>query len=420
MKYNYLAIDSKNKKYRSEVTADSRDEVKRILAERGMTALEISEVKEVNGVVDQSNVPIWEREFGVTDPHEKKIADKKVLSTINQMAIMMKSGISLSMSMEVLLDTEADKDMRKILTIISSELYNGVPLSQSMSSFKCFPVIVISLVAAGEANGRLDMAFENASDILHRELVLSGKIKSAMMYPAFLLGLTLVMIIVMSMFVLPSFANVFLSFGSDLPAISKMVMGFSDFMLAWWWLVILIIAGVVFGFKFLLNNNEAFAMWLAEFLLKLPIIGDVMRNTYIARFCNIMGSLTDAGVSILRALELSRDVISNIFMKDCLSQVIEDVKIGTPINVSMSHYPVFDTILVSMVRVGEESGMFSDAMHKMAELYQEQSDESTKRLTEAMTPAMTIIVAGIVGVVAVSIVMPMFGMYGVVAESSQK
>lgn len=418
MKYSYLAVDGKNKKYRSEVNAESRDEVKRILAERGMTALEISEYKDPAAGGDQSNVPIWEREFGVTDPHEKDIPKKKVLATINQMAIMMKSGISMSMSMEVLLDTEADKDMRKILTIISSELYNGIPLSQSMGSFKCFPPVVVSLVAAGEANGRLDMAFENAAEILHKELTLSGKIKSAMMYPIFLMGLTLVMIIVMSMFVLPSFANVFTSFGSDLPAISKMVMAFSDFMLDWWWLVALIVVGIVVGFKSLLKYNDAFAMWLAEFLFKIPIIGDVIRTTYIARFCNIMASLTDAGVSILKSLELSRDVVSNIFMKDCLNQVIEDVKIGTPINVSMSHYAVFDTILVAMVRVGEESGMFSDSMHKMADLYQEEADEATKRLTDAMTPAMTIIVAGIVGVVAVSIVMPMFGMYGVVAESA--
>ena len=417
MKYTYLAIDGKNKKYRSEVVADSREDVKRILAERGMTPLEISESKDsVND--GQDNLPWYKRDINLKEIHEVVLDKKKVLTTCHQMAIMMRSGISLSMAMEVMLDTEADKTMKRILTIVSNELYNGVPLSQSLGSFKTFPEIVISLVAAGEANGRLDMAFENAADILHREITLSAKIKSAMMYPLFLVGLTLGMIIVMSLFVLPSFANVFLSFGSDLPALSKAVMGFSDFMLGWWWLVLLIIIGIVVGFKFLLQYNDSFAMWLAEFLLKIPIIGDVMRNTYVARFCNIMATLTDAGVSILRALELSRDVISNIFMKDCLTQVIEDVKIGTPINVSMSHYEVFDSILVSMVRVGEESGMFSDAMHKMADLYQEQADESTKRLTEAMTPAMTIIVAGMVGIVAVAIVMPMFGMYGVVADSA--
>jgi len=418
LKYSYLAIDGKNKKYRSEVTADSREDVKRILAERGMTAIEISETKDSIAGDDQSNVPWYQRDIQTKDIHDIELPKKKVLTTMHQMGIMMKSGISLSMAMEVLLDTEADKTMKRILNIVSSELYNGVPLSQSMGSFKTFPEIVISLVAAGEANGRLDMAFDNAADILHREIALSSKVKSAMMYPAFLMVLTLAMIIVMSMFVLPSFANVFLSFGSDLPAISKAVMGFSDFMLDYWWLLAIIIVGLIFGFRALLQYNDAFAMWLAEFLLKFPIIGDVLRNTYIARFCNIMATLTDAGVSILKALELSRDVVSNIFMKDCLSQVIEDVKIGTPINVSMSHYPVFDSILVSMVRVVEESGMFSDSMHKMADLYQEQADESTQRLTDAMTPVMTIIVAGIVGVVAVSIVMPMFGMYGVVAESS--
>ncbi len=418
MKYSYLAIDGKNKKYRSEVNAESREEVKRILADRGMTAIEISEYKDPSTAEGQENLPWYKRDIGGKDIHDVVLPKKKVLTTMHQMGIMMKSGISLSMAMEVLLDTEADKQMKRILTIVSSELYNGVPLSQSLGSFKTFPEVVISLVAAGEANGRLDMAFENAADILHREIALASKIKSAMMYPVFLIFLTIAMIIVMSMFVLPSFAGVFTAFGSDLPALSKAVMAFSDFMIAYWWIVLIIVVAIIVGFRMLLKYNESFAMWLAEFLLKVPIIGPVMSATYIARFCNIMSTLTDAGVSILRALELSRDVISNIFMKDCLNQVIEDVKIGTPINVSMSHYPVFDAILVSMVRVGEESGMFSDSMHKMADLYQEQSDEATKRLTDAMTPIMTIIVAGIVGVVAVSIVQPMFGMYGVVAESA--
>ena len=418
MKYSYLAIDGKGKKYRSEVTAESREDVKRILAERSMTAIEISEVKDIGD--GQENLPWYQRDISAKDIHEVVLPKKKVLTTCHQMGIMMKSGISLSMAMEVLLDTEADKTMKRILTIVSTELYNGVPLSQSLGSFKTFPEIVISLVAAGEANGRLDMAFDNAADILHREITLAAKIKSAMMYPAFLVVLTVAMIIVMSMFVLPSFGSVFQAFGSDLPALSKAVMNFSDFMLDYWWLMLIIIVGIVVGFRFLLKYNESFAMWLAEFLLKMPIVGDVMRNNYVARFCNIMATLTDAGVSILRALELSRDVISNIFMKDCLNQVIEDVKIGTPINVSMGHYDVFDSILVSMVRVGEESGMFSDSMHKMADLYQEQADESTKRLTDAMTPVMTIIVAGMVGVVAMSIVQPMFGMYSVIAADGSK
>lgn len=418
MKYSYLAVDSKNKKYRSEMIADSREDVKRALAEKGMTAIEISEYVDPTSSAGQENLPWYQRDINMKDIHDVDIPKKKILTTMNQMAIMMRAGISLSMAMEVLLETESDKQMKKILTIVSTELYNGVPLSKSFGSFKAFPEIVVSLIAAGEANGRLDMSFEQSADILHREIALSSKIKSAMMYPAFIMVLAVAMIIVMSMFVLPSFGSVFEAFGSDLPALSKAVMAFSDFMIAYWWLVLIIVVVLVFGFKALHKYNESFAMWLAEKILMIPIVGPVVRNTYVARFCNLMSILTDAGVSILKALELSRDVISNIYMKDCFNQIIEDVKIGTPINVSMSHYKVFDSILVSMVRVGEESGMFSDSMHKMADLYQEQADESTKRLTDAMTPIMTIIVAGIVGVVAVSIVQPMFGMYGVVAESA--
>jgi len=229
LKYSYLAIDGKGKKYRSEVTADSREDVKRLLADRGMSALEISEYKD--GSDNQENLPWYQRDINAKDIHDVVLPKKKVLTTMHQMGIMMKSGISLSMAMEVLLDTEADKQMKKILTVVSTELYNGVTLSQSFASFKTFPEIVVSLVAAGEANGRLDMSFDNAADILHREITLAAKIKSAMMYPAFLVVLTVAMIIVMSMFVLPSFASVFLAFGSDLPAISKAVMAFSDFMI---------------------------------------------------------------------------------------------------------------------------------------------------------------------------------------------
>ena len=153
MKYTYLAIDGKNKKYRSEVVADSREDVKRILAERGMTPLEISESKDsVND--GQDNLPWYKRDINLKEIHEVVLDKKKVLTTCHQMAIMMRSGISLSMAMEVMLDTEADKTMKRILTIVSNELYNGVPLSQSLGSFKTFPEIVISLVAAGEANGR--------------------------------------------------------------------------------------------------------------------------------------------------------------------------------------------------------------------------------------------------------------------------
>lgn len=157
-------------------------------------------------------------------------------------------------------------------------------------------------------------------------------------------------------------------------------------------------------------------MGCAQFSIKIPIIGEVFRLTNVARFANMMATLTESGVNILDSLTLARDVITNLYMKDCLSQVIEDVKIGTPINVSMNRYKaVFDSLFTSMVRVGEESGQLSDSLTKIAGMYEDKANDATQAMTDAMTPAMTVIIAVIVGFVVISIVTAMFGMYGVIS-----
>lgn len=415
MKYTYVAVNNKNRKYRGEINAESRSEVIRLLQARGMTALSIDEF--IEGVSDENaGKNIWEIELNEKDIHKVKVNKKKLLTMMHQMAIMMRAGITLSMTMEVLLESETDKYFRKILLEINTELYNGIPLSQSMATFNAFPELVVNIIQAGEANGRLDLAFEQCSRILEKEISLASKIRGAMAYPIFLLILTVALIILMSTVVLPKFDSLFRSFGSDLPALTKLTMAVSDFLIAYWYVLIIIVASVIIGYKLLMTYNENFAMSINKLVLKIPFIGTLLRKSYISRFCRMIATLTDAGVSILRSLELARDVISNLYMKDCLNQIIEDVKIGTPINVSMSRYPVFDLLLVSMIKVGEESGALSESMLKMADMYEQQTDEATDRLTGAMTPAMTIIIGLIVGTVVISIVIPMFQMYDVVAS----
>ena len=415
MKYVYTAVNSKNRKYKGEMVGGSRDEIRKNLQTRGLTALSIDEFREAAEL--NANKSIWEKDLNTRDIHKVKIKKKKLLAMMHQMGLMMKAGISLSLAMEVLIDTEKDKNVRSILAEINKELYNGVPLSGSMAKFRAFPAIVINIVQAGEANGRLDMSFEQCALILEKEISLSGKIKSAMGYPIFLLGLTVVLILVLSIVVFPTFANLFASFASELPGITQFIMGVSDVIINYWYIIIAAVLALVFGFKALKKYNESFAMRWSQVQLKIPLVGTVMRLSHISRFCRMMATLSDAGVSILRSLELSRDVIPNLYMKDCMNQIIEDVKIGTPINVSMSRYPVFDSMLVSMIRVGEESGMLADSLKKMADMYEQQADESTKRLTDAMTPAMTILIGVVVGTVVISIVVPMFSMYDIVASS---
>ena len=417
MKYNYVAVNHKNRKYKGEMIADSIGEVSQNLQARGLTALSITEAVTIK--VNREEQSIWEKEFGSGDIYNTKINKKRILTFCHQMGLMMKAGISLSTGMEVMLDTEKDKKMRKILTEVNTELYNGVPLSAALSRFKTFPDTVINLVQAGEANGRLDYAFEQSSMILEKEMKLRSQVVSALVYPLFLVVLTFVVVIVLSVVVLPKFSDLFADFGEELPGITKSVMGFSDFIIGYWYILLLIIGAIVTTFVLLLKYNENIAMWWASAQLKFPLIGSVLKTTAIARFCRVMSSLSDAGVSILKSLELSRNIIPNIYIKDCLTQVVEDVKIGTPINVSMSRYPdVFDALLVSMIRVGEESGMISDSLNKTADLFERQAEDITIRLTEAMTPIMIILIAVVIGVVVLSIVIPLFQMYDIIAQSN--
>lgn len=412
MEFSYVAVNEKNRKYRNRMTANTKEEVKRKLEQRGLIALSIDEVKKGS----QEDIPIWQRDLGGSkDVHTLKISNKRLLTFMHQMALMIRSGISLSVAMAVMCDTERDKNMLRILQEITANLYNGITLSQSLSSFKTFPTVYVNIIQTGEANGRLDEAFDKCVSLLKKEITLKNKIKGAMIYPIFLLILTIALIIVMSIVVLPAFKDLFESFGSELPIMTQITMGISDVLLHFGWLVVLIIVAIVVTLRILYKKNYTFCMWWSTFQLKIPIIGEVLRLNQLTRFANMMATLTSSGVNILFALELSRDVVGNKFMSDCLNQVIEDVRIGTPINISLSRYPkAFDPLFVSMIRVGEESGMLSDSLNKMADMYDEQATDATQRMTDAMTPAMTIIIAGIVGFVVISIVQAMFGMYSVI------
>lgn len=412
MEFSYVAVNEKNRKYRNRMTANTKEEVKRKLEQRGLIAISIDEVKKGS----QEDIPIWQRDLGGSkDVHTLKISNKRLITFMHQMALMIRSGISLSVAMAVMCDTEKDKNMLRILQEITANLYNGITLSQSLSSFKTFPTVYVNIIQTGEANGRLDEAFDKCVSLLKKEITLKNKIKGAMIYPIFLLILTIALIIVMSIVVLPAFKDLFESFGSELPIMTQITMGISDVLLHYGWLVVLIIVAIVVTLRILYKKNYTFCMWWSTFQLKIPIIGEVLRLNQLTRFANMMATLTSSGVNILFALELSRDVVGNKFMSDCLNQVIEDVRIGTPINISLSRYPkAFDPLFVSMIRVGEESGMLSDSLNKMADMYDEQATDATQRMTDAMTPAMTIIIAGIVGFVVISIVQAMFGMYSVI------
>lgn len=414
MKYKYVAMNARNQKKEGAIEAETQSQAVSILREKGLVVQDISEAK-------GSDAPtsIWEMDLG-GDIHNKKIDKKRLMTLMSQLGMMMKAGINLSLSMQIMIESEKDQSLLKILREINENLYNGLTLSQAMRNFKCFPTLYISIIEAGEANGRLDSSFEQCALLIKKDIALSGKIRGALSYPLFLLVLVIALVIILTVFVLPTFKDTFASFGAELPALTKVVMAFSDFLIAYGWLVAIIAVIVVYGFIVLKKNNAQVEMIMAQLLIKIPLVGPIIRQSSLARFCRLMSTLTDAGIPIHRAMALSRDVVPNVFVKSKIQAVLDDVQIGVTIHEAMAKHPVFDPILVSMIRVGEESGMLGDSLFKMADLFESQTDESTEKLTDSMTPIMTVVIGVVVGGVVASMVLPMFSMYDVIGSSTNK
>ena len=406
-------MNARSQKKEGTIEADSQGEATNKLRERGFV------VQDLIALGNDSDEPtsIWQMDLG-GDIHTKKIKPKKLLMVLSQLGMMMRAGINLSLSMQIMIDSEKDVSMRKILREINENLYSGFTLSQAMRNFAGFPPIYISIIEAGEANGRLDDAFDQCALICKKDMALTGKIRSALMYPAFLMALVIVVVIILTVFVLPTFAGVYTDFGGELPGLTKFMMGFSDVLIHWWWLIIIVIVGIVFGLKTLKKTNADFAMGWAKLQLKIPLVGPIIRQSSLARFCRLLSTLTDAGIPIHKAMALARDVVPNLFVREKVQAVLDDVQIGVTIHDAMAKHPVFDPILVSMIRVGEESGMLGDSLHKMADLFEAQTDESTQKLTDMMTPIMTVVIGVVVATLVISMILPMFGMYSLVGNAS--
>ena len=409
MNYQYSAVNTAHGRFHGTVNAVNKEEAIENLMKQGLTVLELNDSE-----TDEENVSVWDKDLTEQDIHKVKIPKKMLLGMLNQMALMMRAGVSITTATDVMISSQKDKTMRKILQEIRQNLLNGSTISASMSKFKAFPEIIVSMIRSGEENGHLDVAFDRCASLQEKGMTLKAKLRGALIYPCILLCLTIALVIIMNIFVFPSFANIFRSFGAQLPALTKGVMAFSNFLIHQWYIIVGIIVAIIAGYKIARHVSKSFVVHSDAGKLKFPLFGNINRFSLLARFCRIMSSLIDAGVNVVRSLQISRNTVPNSAIQAQLNQVIEDVKVGVPINASMARFSTFDSLFVSMIKAGEESGMLGNSFKKLADLYGKRADESIKQMMSLMEPIMIIIVGVIVGIVIISIVMPMFGIYNII------
>ncbi len=409
MKYRYVAFDPKGKKEKGVIDAENETAAIYHLRNQDLSPVSVSPYKE-------KAEHFWEIEIMEPDVHKLKMKKKDIMQFSDKMSIMLRAGVTLSMALDVIVNSEKNRRYKKIYRAILTDLYGGASLADSMRSFKAFPEVVVNMVASGEKTGKLDWAFAKISEVYAKQMALSSKITSAFSYPAFLFALMIVLFVIMTTVVLPKFSNMYATFGAELPEITMAVMAISDFLLNYGLIllaVILLIAGI---FYLLLRFNKNFARYTSRTALRVPVFGRLALVSNTCNFSQISCALLMAGVEVVESVRIASTVVKNNFLRGAILSCLEGVSQGSTLHTAFQKLHIFEPLFISMIQIGEEASMLPDTFQKMADLYEAESNEATKKMTSVLEPVMTLGIGLVIALLVISIILPMFDMYSVVLQ----
>ena len=393
--YKYTGVTSTGQVIKNTIEAESLEQATAMVASMGLRIENIEERKM----------------FSMFQP---KIKKKDLAIALRQIQTMIKASIPIPVILNVMYEDAKKGYQKEVWGSIYDSVLNGHPLSEAMAEFpNVFNEFILNMVEVGETNGRLDIAFDRVATTLEKNVKLAGKVKGAMIYPAVLMVVAIFMVIFLSVSIVPTFAELFTSFGSELPTVTKIMMAISDFLIHFWWLCIIIAIGLAILCTYLWRQEKSKRV-ITKVALVIPVIGKLMIANAMAKFSRTMASMLDGGVSIIRALSITQGSVGNIVYSDCFEYIINNVKEGKPIWESLQATERFTNLTVSMTKIGEDSGKLGDLLTNTAELYEDEIERKTAAAMSLMEPLITIVIGGIVLFVVLSIVVPMFQMYSLV------
>ena len=399
--YVAKARDSRGKQTKQKVTANSASEARTALRERGLF---VQDLKEAQGF-DPNNIQL---DF-ISDAFTKvTVKDKAVFS--RQFAVLVNAGVAMVRSLGVLSEQCPNPKLKKALTDISSDVQQGTNLSEAMGKHpECFDNLYVAMVQSGEIGGVLDEVMNRLSKLLEDMARLNNQIKSAMTYPVAVGVIAITVFIGMTVFLLPTFANIFDELGAELPIFTQIMMGISDFLRTPIYVLGMIGVLIALGFAYRqYYATPAGRVTMDGFFLKMPLFGDLIEKTAVARFCRTFGSLSRSGVPILTAMEIVRDTAGNQVIANAVDAARQEIQTGGMISLALQRENVFPVMAIQMISIGEETGEIDTMLMKIADFYEDEVEQAVKALTSIMEPIMIIILGGLVGSILVAMYLPMF------------
>jgi len=362
----------------------------------------VGKVKKVGGEIDLSGLQLMFASIS--------IKDKAVFS--RQFSVMINAGVAIVRCLGVLGDQCGNPKMKKALQAISAEVQQGTPLSEAMAKHpECFDELYVSMIEAGETGGVLDEVLNRLSKLLEDMARLKNQIKSAMTYPVAVGILAVIVFFGMTIFLIPVFAKIFTDLKVELPALTQFMLFLSGVMRSWLILIpILTIAATVFLLRRYYKTPMG-RLQIDHFFLKMPIFGDLNEKSAVAKFCRVFGTLTRSGVPILSSLDIVGNTVGNQVIANAISGAKAEIQQGGMMSLALQKANVFPALAIQMISIGEETGELDAMMMKVADFYEDEVEQAVKALTSIIEPLMMDGIAGMVGIILLSMYLPMFKIF---------
>lgn len=396
-KYRYRAVDGVGKRVEGVMVAEDVSKLEAQLLRDGYWLVEAKEGKETS----TSQKTAW-----------KKGSRRQLIGFAIHMNSLLSAGVQVSPAVRGMVDQAPDPEFRAVMEAIWRRLETGSPLHEALKEHPSFfPEEIANLIQAGEESGKLPYAFGEIRRYLEWVERMMGDVRQATLYPTVVLVFLSLFIVLLFTFVIPRFATVLVDLNVELPFITIMIMGVSEFMLTTWyvWIPALIGVPLVIG---LARRSAKFSYLVDEYKLRLPIYGEMAKMIAISRFAQNFGVLFRSGVPILRCLRLCQKLVGNQVVERALVETEQAVSEGVPLSTCLKRHSVFPAMVLQMVSVGETSGKLGETMGQVAEFYNEEIPRRMKRVFGTLEPMVTVLLIGIMGVVAISIFLPMMSLVG--------
>jgi type IV pilus assembly protein PilC len=341
----------------------------------------------------------------------KRITDKDITIFTRQLAVMMKAGVPLLQAFDIVGKGHANPSVGKLLMDIKTEVETGSSLAQAFRKYPAyFDPLFCNLVGAGEAAGILDSLLERLATYKEKILAIKGKIKSALFYPVSIVVVALVITAVIMIFVIPTFKDLFKSFGADLPMPTQIVMNMSDFFVAYWYIIFGSIFGVCWFFMYTYKRSTKMQQALDRLILRVPVFGDVIRKASIARWCRTLSTMFAAGVPLVESLDSVAGSAGNYVYYEATKRIQSEVSTGTGLTVAMQNTNVFPNMVLQMTAIGEESGALDQMLSKVADFFEAEVDDAVDALSSLMEPLIMVVLGGLIGGLVIAMYLPIFKM----------